>query len=78
VVNKVNNGKETLFWKDTWLGGVPLSIKYHKIFERCRKKDALVADYFVEDDREVYLLRPLSTGDLHSWEEFMRICRIVV
>jgi hypothetical protein len=49
-VNKVNNGKGTLFWKDSSLGDVPLSIKYHKIFERCRKKDALVADYFVEDD----------------------------
>lgn len=66
------------FWKDTWLGDVPLSIKYHKFFEKCGEKDALVADYFVEDDWEVDLLRPLSTGDLHSWEEFMGICRIVV
>jgi hypothetical protein len=59
------------FWKDTWLGDVPLSIKYHKFFEKCGEKDALVADYFVEDDWEVDLLRPLMSGDLHSWGEFM-------
>lgn len=71
AINKVNNGKGTLFWKDTWLGDVPLSIKYHKFFEKCGEKDALVADYFVEDDWEVDLLRPLMSGDLYSWGEFM-------
>lgn len=53
------------------VGDVPLCIKYHKIFEICREKDALVANCFEEGDWVVDLTRPLTNGELHSWEELM-------
>jgi hypothetical protein len=36
----VKSGDETLFWKHTWYGGVPLEVKYPRFFDICRDKDA--------------------------------------
>jgi hypothetical protein len=49
-INRVKNGEGTHFWQDTWLGEVPLKIKFLRIFDISKNKKALVADYLYEDD----------------------------
>ena len=41
---EVNNGPNTLFWEDTWLGEVPLKTLFPKIYDYCCDKNARVAD----------------------------------
>jgi hypothetical protein len=33
VERQVGSGVETLFWSDLWLGGVPLSVRYPRLFD---------------------------------------------
>ncbi|MCI63124.1 cysteine-rich receptor-like protein kinase, partial [Trifolium medium] len=33
IVRRIGNGEETLFWTDSWLGGVPLSVRYRCLFD---------------------------------------------
>ena len=40
----VRNGQKTNFWKDTWIGNVPLSIQYPSLFNIAENKNATVAD----------------------------------
>jgi hypothetical protein len=63
VVNIVRNGEGTLFWKDTWMGEVPLSIKYPNLYEICKDEDVLVVDCFDGDNGWLEFERPLSNKD---------------
>jgi hypothetical protein len=69
AVNTVNNGEGTFFWKDTWLGEVPLEIKYPRFFDICKDKDVLVNECYDEEDWSMEFQRPLLAEDLNMWEE---------
>ncbi|MCI28471.1 cysteine-rich receptor-like protein kinase [Trifolium medium] len=43
IVRRVGNGEETLFWMDLWLGGVPLSVRYRRLFDLSLYKSSMVA-----------------------------------
>ncbi|XP_071713626.1 uncharacterized protein [Rutidosis leptorrhynchoides] len=45
----VNNGEDTLFWKDIWLGNQPLCTRFPRLFRIETDKDARVADKIVGD-----------------------------
>jgi hypothetical protein len=36
----------TLFWSDPWLGGIPLSVTYGRLFDLAETKLSTVADIF--------------------------------
>ena len=35
---KVNNGSQTRFWEDVWLGNQPLKLKFPSLFNIVRRK----------------------------------------
>jgi hypothetical protein len=43
----VGRGDQTKFWRDVWLGEVPLKVFYPDLYEICRDLDALVKDMVV-------------------------------
>jgi hypothetical protein len=40
---KINNGKQTRFWEDTWLGDKPLKFRFPGLFNIVRRKQDTVA-----------------------------------
>ena len=40
----VGNGKNTLFWTDNWLGGVPLKLQFSRLYELSVHKECSVED----------------------------------
>jgi hypothetical protein len=45
VSRKVGDGVDT-FWYDRWLGVVPLSVCYHRLFDLAENKSITVANLF--------------------------------
>jgi hypothetical protein len=43
VERRVGDEPETLFWSDPWLDGVPLSVRYRRLFELSLNKSCTVA-----------------------------------
>jgi hypothetical protein len=71
AINKVMNGEGTLFWKDTWLGDVPLKLIYPRFFDICRVKNAKVVDYYEDEEWNIDLIRPLTIADFQVWDDFV-------
>lgn len=46
----VNNGKDTSFWDDVWVGGVPLRLVFPKLYEHCRDRKCTVNDCWIEGE----------------------------
>ncbi|GAU22997.1 hypothetical protein TSUD_98260 [Trifolium subterraneum] len=44
IERRVGNGVDTFFWTDPWLGGVPLSVKYMRLFDLSLNKHRTVAE----------------------------------
>ncbi|GAU22999.1 hypothetical protein TSUD_98280 [Trifolium subterraneum] len=44
VERRVGNGVDTLFWTDPWLGGVPLSVRFRRMFDLSQHKLRTVAE----------------------------------
>jgi hypothetical protein len=40
---RVCNGAETFFWSDPWLGGLPLSVRYQRLFGSSLNRSSTVA-----------------------------------
>jgi hypothetical protein len=68
VERQVVSGVETLFWSDLWLGGVPLSVRYPRLFDLSLHMMSTVA--------EMSGLRWEVGGAAWAWEEeILRECR---
>lgn len=60
----VSKGNRTFFWKDLWLGDLPLMVRFPRLFRASRNKEALVQDMFCVGHRNI------------SWQfDFMRELR---
>ena len=46
VSRKVGDGAATQFWRDRWLGGVPLCQRFGRLFELAEDKSLSVASMF--------------------------------
>jgi hypothetical protein len=69
AMNKIKNGEGTLFWKDIWMGKVPIKIKYPRFFDICRDKDVPVSECCERGECNIDLVRPLNDSDCCLWEE---------
>jgi hypothetical protein len=70
VMRKVGDGAETLFWSDPWLSGIPLSVRYGRLFELAATKSRTVAEMFSSGwgaGGEAWVWR----RQLWAWEEEM-------
>ena len=59
----MNNGHNTLFWEDVWLGDTPFKLTFPKLYGMCSKSDALVADYWLEGVWDIRFKRSLGELD---------------
>jgi len=47
ISKEVGNGRETYFWTDPWLRGIPLAMRFRRLFELSVIKLCTVDDMFV-------------------------------
>jgi hypothetical protein len=57
---KAKNVLNYRFWQDCWLLNVPLKITYEDLFKLARDPNAVVAEYWEEDEWIVDFKRSLS------------------
>jgi hypothetical protein len=43
VVKRIGNGRDTMFWKDKWIGERPLMERFPRLYSITTQKDASVA-----------------------------------
>jgi hypothetical protein len=41
---RVGDGSETVFWSDSWLGGVPLSVRFWRLYDLTLHRSCTVAE----------------------------------
>jgi hypothetical protein len=46
VMRRVGDGAETLFWLHRWMGGIPFSVRFHRLFDLAENKTITVANLF--------------------------------
>jgi len=46
VMWRVGDGAETLFWSHRWIGGIPLSVWFRRMFDLAENKTITVANLF--------------------------------
>jgi hypothetical protein len=46
VTRKVEDGSDTLFWFDPWLGGIPLCERFGRLFNLAETKSSTVAKMY--------------------------------
>ncbi|MCH92232.1 beta-glucan-binding protein, partial [Trifolium medium] len=44
VSKKVGGGIDTLFWIDLWLGGIPLCVRFRRLFDLAEDKSGTIAE----------------------------------
>jgi hypothetical protein len=64
----VNNGKNTQFWKDTWIGELPLKLSYLKLYKYSRDKEYLVSNCCEGGVWFMDFKRPLTPVEAAQWE----------
>ena len=70
VMRKLGDGAETLFWSHRWIDGVPLSVRFSRLFDLAENKIITVANFFslgLARDGEGWRWR----RRLWTWEEDM-------
>ncbi|GAU10810.1 hypothetical protein TSUD_425590, partial [Trifolium subterraneum] len=70
IERKVGSGAETFFWSDPWLGGVPLCVRYRRLFDLSLNRMSTVAEMSAlgwGGGGEAWLWR----RQLWAWEEEM-------
>lgn len=66
---KVRNGQRIKFWKDTWLGSLPLEIHFPNLYRISTKKDSTVAKCWnsEQNDWSLGFKRGIMERELNSW-----------
>jgi len=44
ISKKVRNGRDTLFLTDPWLGGMPLAVRFRRLYDLCAHKFCTVGE----------------------------------
>ncbi|MCI31875.1 receptor-like kinase, partial [Trifolium medium] len=72
VSKKVGDGSDTFSWTDPWLGGIPLCVKFGRLFELAENKSSTVAKMYQlwwETGGEAWeWRRQLGCGRRRCWE----------
>ena len=68
----VGNGENTRFWIDTWLGEVPLKVKFSKLFGCCRSKESLVSDCWKQFEWVVSFRRTFGMAETQEWNHLLQ------
>jgi hypothetical protein len=68
---KVNNGGNTRFWKDVWIGNTPLKNQYAYLYRIVRHKNATVASVFTTVPLNISFRRSLLGDNLQLWHNLV-------
>jgi hypothetical protein len=68
---KVNNGAQTRFWEDVWLGNQPLKLKFPSLFNVVRRKQDTVAAVLNSTPPNVSFRRVLRGQNLNNWNRIV-------
>jgi hypothetical protein len=63
----VQDGSQTRFWEDLWLGKEPLSVKYPALYNLIKKKNMSVAQVLSTTPLNVSFRRALVGVNLDNW-----------
>ena len=68
---EVNNGSQTRFWEDVWLGNQPLKLKFPSLFNLVRRKQDTVAAVLNLTPLNVSFRRALRDQNLNGWNKIV-------
>lgn len=66
-VIEIKSGRQTRFWQDVWIGGVPLMVTFQRLFQIATKPDISVAEAGVEGCWELQFTRQIIGGLRDEW-----------
>ena len=64
---KVQNGKQTRFWEDKWLGDSALKDQYPNLFNLVHRKHVTIYTFLNGDSLNVSFRRYLTGNNLKDW-----------
>ena len=67
----VQNGLQTRFWEDWWIGNKPLKLQYPTLYRIVRKKNQIVASVLGARPLIVSFRRSLVNNNLRLWLELV-------
>ena len=67
----VQNGLQTRFWEDWWIGNKPLKLQYPTLYRIVRKKNQTVASVLGARPLIVSFRRSLVNNNLRLWLELV-------
>jgi hypothetical protein len=62
------------FWKDVWIGEVPLCSRFPTLFAKSSDADLTMVQVYSEEGWRIFFRRALDQGDLQAWSE---LCSLV-
>ena len=68
---KINDGSQTRFWVDTWLGNKPLKDKFPSLFNIVRRKHDSVAQVLSSIPLNISFRRNLVGANLSAWNRIV-------
>ena len=74
---KVNNGHQTRFWKDLWLGNESLVNRYPMLYRIVRRKNTIVSRVLSTSPLNVSFRRALIGEKLVAWLELVALVVLV-
>ncbi|KAG2643909.1 hypothetical protein PVAP13_2KG355900 [Panicum virgatum] len=72
AIHKVGNSSKTSFWKDIWIGDVPLKISFPDLFAMSEKPEARVAEMCRTGEWSILLRRSLSPSEECNFYQLMQ------
>ena len=68
---QINNGEQTRFWEDLWLGNKPLMQQYPSLYNIVRRKNQTVASVLSAIPLNISFWRALVGDKLRLWHELV-------
>ncbi|KAG8072286.1 hypothetical protein GUJ93_ZPchr0006g43351 [Zizania palustris] len=65
---KLGTGRQISFWRNTWIGDLPLYVKFYHIFEIAADSEATVCDNYDDGVWKIELKRSLTQEDMVEWD----------
>jgi hypothetical protein len=61
------------FWRDLWIGDVPLCVRFPTLFAKSSDSDLTMAQAYSEDGWRIFFRRALDQGDSLAWAEMSEL-----
>ena len=68
---QVNDGTQTRFWEDTWVGQTPFKYQFPSIFNIAHDPHASVASVMSDENYNISFRRALVDDKLREWMELL-------